>query len=144
MIQTGSQSYICRFLKCPLFVSISAILCMMYLNTASWIANSIDPNQTLHSAASDMDLHCLLRHNCLNFEGKYVRYAFELTSSDKRRHPLTLVLLNEPRYILPLQTVQIQISWLLQKPTDLDLHCLSFSMWRCVNNLHQVIWLADN
>ena len=22
------------------------------------------------------------------------------------------------------QTVQIQISWLLQKPTDLDLHCL--------------------
>ena len=23
-----------------------------------------------------------------------------------------------------MQTVQIQISWLLQKPTDLDLHCL--------------------
>ena len=22
------------------------------------------------------------------------------------------------------QTVQVQISWLLQKPTDLDLHCL--------------------
>ena len=29
----------------------------------------------------------------------------------------------EPRYVLPLQTVYIQISWLLQKPTDLDLHC---------------------
>ena len=34
----------------------------------------------------------------------------------------------EPGYTLPLQTVQIQISWLLKKPTDLDLHCLSFSM----------------
>ena len=39
----------------------------------------------------------------------------------------------EPRYALPLQTVWIQISWLLQKPTDLDLHCLFFSMW----NLYQ-------
>ena len=34
----------------------------------------------------------------------------------------------EPEYGLPLQTVQIQISWLLKKPTDLDLHCLSFSI----------------
>ena len=31
-------------------------------------------------------------------------------------------------YTLPLQTVLIQISWLLKKPTDLDQHCLSFSM----------------
>ena len=31
----------------------------------------------------------------------------------------------EPGYTLPLQTVQIQINWLPQKPTDLDLHCLS-------------------
>ena len=28
----------------------------------------------------------------------------------------------EPGYVLPLQTVQIQISWLLKKPTNLDLH----------------------
>ena len=35
----------------------------------------------------------------------------------------------EPGYALPLQTVQIQISWLLKKSTDLDLHCLSFSMY---------------
>ena len=34
----------------------------------------------------------------------------------------------EPGYTLPLQTMWIQISWLLKKPTDLDLHCLSFSM----------------
>ena len=50
----------------------------------------------------------------------------------------------EPGYTLPLQTVLIQISWLLKKPTDLDQHCLSFSMWICVNNLDQVIWLAEN
>ena len=31
----------------------------------------------------------------------------------------------EPLYALPQQTVKIQISWLLKKPTDLDLHCLS-------------------
>ena len=35
----------------------------------------------------------------------------------------------EPRYTLPLQTVQIRISWLLKKkPTDLDLHCLPLYM----------------
>ena len=52
---------------------------------------------------------------------------------------LTLVPLNklrnfsQPDYLIKVvgidshtewQTVQIQISWLLQKPTDLDLHCL--------------------
>ena len=43
------------------------------------------------------------------------------------------------------QTVQIQISWLLQKPTDLDLHCLQkqgisgFSMTR-VNNVAFSVW----
>ena len=31
-------------------------------------------------------------------------------------------------YALLLQTVYIQISWLVKKPTDLDLHCLSFNM----------------
>ena len=31
-------------------------------------------------------------------------------------------------YVLPLRTVLIQISWLLKKPTDLDLHCLPLSM----------------
>ena len=34
----------------------------------------------------------------------------------------------EPGYTLPLQTVYIQISWLLKKPTDLNLHCLPLSM----------------
>ena len=50
----------------------------------------------------------------------------------------------EPGYTLPLQTVEIQISWLLKKPTDLDLHCLPFSMWIHSNNPDQVIRLAEN
>ena len=50
----------------------------------------------------------------------------------------------EPRYTLPLQTVEVQISWLLKKPTDLDLHCLPLSMWIYINSLDQVIWLAEN
>ena len=31
-----------------------------------------------------------------------------------------------------------------KKPTDLDLHCLPFSMWIYINNLDQVFWLAEN
>ena len=50
----------------------------------------------------------------------------------------------EPGCTLPLQTVQIQISSLLKKPTDLDLHCLPLSIWIYINNLDQVIWLAEN
>ena len=33
---------------------------------------------------------------------------------------------------------------ILKKPADLDLHCLPLSMWLCINNLNQVIWLAEN
>ena len=50
----------------------------------------------------------------------------------------------EPRYTKPMQTVTIQISWLLKKPTDLDLHCLLLRMWFYINNLDQVIRLAEN
>ena len=50
----------------------------------------------------------------------------------------------EPGYTLPLQTVQIQISWLLKKPNDLDLHCLPIRMWIYLDNLDQIIWLAEN
>ena len=32
----------------------------------------------------------------------------------------------------------------LKKPTDLDLHCLSFNLLICIKNLDQVIWLAEN
>ena len=33
----------------------------MCLNNARWVANSIEPDQTPHSVASDLGLHCLLR-----------------------------------------------------------------------------------
>ena len=52
-------------------------------------------------------------------------------------HKMMLNTLNpspaEPRYVLPLQTVQIQISWLL--PTDLDLHCLTLSMCEFISTI---------
>ena len=57
-------------------------------------------------------------------------------------HFLTFVLLNPD--IPCLCKLYIQISWLPKKPTDLDLHCLSFIMWIYINNLDQVIWLAEN
>ena len=47
--------------------------------------------------------------------------------------PRPLLILSQSGYLIQIvvinlhtrwQTVQIQISWLLQKPTDLDLHCL--------------------
>ena len=38
----------------------------------------------------------------------------------------------------------IQISWLLKKPTDLDLHSLPLTVWAYINNLDLVIWLTEN
>ena len=35
------------------------------------MANSVDPDQTTRSAASDLGLHCLHRPACPNTEGKY-------------------------------------------------------------------------
>ena len=37
----------------------------------------------------------------------------------------------------------VESDQLANKPTDLDLHCLSLNMWICINNRDQVIWLAD-
>ena len=39
--------------------------------TDGWVANSEDPDQTPHSAASDLSLHCLHRPDCPNTSGKY-------------------------------------------------------------------------
>ena len=43
------------------------ILC---LKIAGWVANSVDPDEMLHSAASHLGLHCLLRPVCPNIYGK--------------------------------------------------------------------------
>ena len=35
------------------------------------MGNSVDPDQTPYSAASDLDLHCLFRSVCTNTSGYY-------------------------------------------------------------------------
>ena len=45
-------------------------------------------------------------------------------------------------WCLPIFMGQLH-AW-FKKPTDLDLHCLPLSMWSYINNLDQVIWLAEN
>ena len=39
--------------------------------SAGWVANSVDPDQTPHSAASDLRLHYLPRPVCPNNWNKY-------------------------------------------------------------------------
>ena len=41
------------------------------LKIAGWVANSVDPDEMPHSAASHQGLHCLLRPVCPNTYGKY-------------------------------------------------------------------------
>ena len=50
----------------------------------------------------------------------------------------------ESGYTLPLQIVRILIRWILQKPTDLYLHCLGLSILNCIDSLYQLTLLADN
>ena len=44
---------------------------MLCLKIAGWVANSVDPDETPHSAASHLGLNCLLRPVCPNTYGKY-------------------------------------------------------------------------
>ena len=53
----------------------STIHCpMLCLKIAGWVANSLDPDETPHSAASHLGLYCLLRPVCPNIYGKYGRF----------------------------------------------------------------------
>ena len=72
-------------------------------------ANSVEPDQMLQNVASNQVLPCL----------PYIQQY------------LTLVLLNPD---IPCLCKQCR-SRSVQKPTDLDLHCLSFSMWIYISNL---------
>ena len=56
---------------------------------------------------------------------------------------LTLVQVNPDMSCLCKQCRSRSVGF-LKKPTDLDLHCLPFSIWIYINNLDQVIWLAEN
>ena len=65
---------------------------------------------------------------------------------------LTLVLLNRdiPCFCKQCRSRSVgfwrsQLIWIcIQKPIDLDLHCLSLSMWIYISSLDLVIWLAEN
>ena len=53
----------------------------MYLKTAWWVANCVDPDQMLHSAASDHGLHCSLRLTVPLLVANTVNTEKELTKS---------------------------------------------------------------
>ena len=44
---------------------------MLCLKLAEWVANSVDPDETPYSAASNLGLHYLLRPVCPITHGKY-------------------------------------------------------------------------
>ena len=52
----------------------------MCLKTAGLVTNRVDPDQMSHSAASDLGLHCLFMHVCLNTWGKYNIFHLQFTS----------------------------------------------------------------
>ena len=74
------------------------------------------------------------------FLGKKKKINIDLASAEFVQR---VVMINpspaEPRYALALQTVKTQITWLLKKPTDLDLHCLTLSMRIRIKQLDQAI-----
>ena len=69
--------------------------------------------------------------------------TFYYSTCIKPKQVVTLVLLNpdnNPAFANSIDPDQLAS----KKPTDLDLHCLPFIMWIYINNLDQVIWLAEN
>ena len=44
---------------------------MLCLEIAEWVAHSVGPDETPHSAASHLGLHCLRMPVCPNTYGKY-------------------------------------------------------------------------
>ena len=54
---------------------------MLYLKIAGCVANSADPDETLHSMASYLGLHCLLRPVCPNTYRKIGMYDLSVSDS---------------------------------------------------------------
>ena len=67
-------------------------------------------------------------------QSRYIRECIRIQFDFKYINPSPA----EPGYILPFQTVQIQIS---RKPTDLNLHYFPLSMWIYFSNPDQADWL---
>ena len=55
------------------------------------MTNSVDPDQMLHSAASDLGLHCLQRPVCPNIKAYYVIDMYRYVER-KSRKPRGLVI----------------------------------------------------
>ena len=108
-----------------------------YRKMAKLFANIGDPDQMPCSATSDLGLHCLpinlLGLSRLQWVNRSL-LSVNLTQSCWTRICTAFANSVDPD---PDQLAS-------QKPTDLDLHCLPLSMWIYINNLDQVIWLAEN
>ena len=75
----------------------------------------------------DQVIHCRCKYSRYCIYPKYL----DVVTLVKMSRPLLIVSQSDSLILIvdinshsEWQTVQIQISWLLQKPTDLDLHCL--------------------
>ena len=86
-------------------------------------ANIGDPDQMSCSAASDLGMQCLP----ITLLGVSRLQWVKIIIQKQRKKTIIFNPSSDGHgYALHLKMVQIQISWLLQKPTDLGLHCLSF------------------
>ena len=102
------------------------------------------PYQKLRGERDKSNQECLMYSKEKGVSGKYFflflhEYIIYWGYSLEALHRVLLMSFHNPcpaelGYVLSLQTVQIQISWLLKKPADLDLHCLSIN-----ENLYQQI-----
>ena len=59
-------TYFCLKYSHPLLFNKSILLPLNVCRIAEWMANSVDPDKTPRSAASDLSLHCLFMTVCPN------------------------------------------------------------------------------
>ena len=71
----NGTSYLLTILVLKLEMIVHSTTCWCILNISVCMANRIDPDQMLHSVASDLGLHCLQRLICPNTLGYYGMYS---------------------------------------------------------------------
>ena len=71
---------VCEEIRLNTVVQMSLKYCCMY-------ANSVDPDQPPHSAASDLGLHCMQRSICPNTSGYYSKQGIVQQASTKKQKP---------------------------------------------------------
>ena len=93
------------------------------------------------SAIKAMGFYCMFSWRINPCPAEYIKMPLPLLIFSQSDYLIKVVYINSNT---EWQTVQVQISWLLQKPTDLDLHCLQrqaisgFSRTRVKKN---IIWI---